>query len=322
MDGHNNIRKKSLKRSSSAANKKRRSSQNNEDDEIDRMIICNGGLLRYTRPFQIGFYSPGTEPDRIPYHLYLLVKEAVDLMNKTSSFDHLTRVEKKIRFFCDFFYSHLPLGWKYDRDNATFLIAGCDTFFAKAGPKYNISGYAPLGYPLKIQYDCKTKLATDLVFEIMSLVHSRKTPAPESFIKWDETVMSFYCKLCSCFGIDYQHLEAASEDDVILMNMGKTRAKNNLLLLDAKATSSANKRGIEKISSNKDSYMFQHMRKLGSSDEAFELSKKNIRQILQIVRSQRLPPQTTFTEWNEYQISFYCKMCSCFGIDYQHLEAA
>ncbi|KAJ0843527.1 hypothetical protein HanRHA438_Chr15g0692271 [Helianthus annuus] len=88
--------------------------------------------MRYTRPFEIGFYSPGTAPDRIPYHLYLLVKEAVDL--KKSSLD-LTRVEKKVTFFCDFFHSHLPLGWKYDRDNATSLIAGCDAFYAKGGPK-------------------------------------------------------------------------------------------------------------------------------------------------------------------------------------------
>ncbi|KAI3800989.1 hypothetical protein L1987_29089 [Smallanthus sonchifolius] len=71
-----------------------------------------------------------------------------------------------------------------------------------------------------------------------------------------------------------------------------------------------------------ENYMFKHMRKLSSSDEAFELSRKEIRDILSIIRSRRLPPQTTFTRWNEYQISFYCKMCSCFGLDYQHLEAA
>ncbi|MFS8015462.1 hypothetical protein Hanom_Chr15g01356741 [Helianthus anomalus] len=51
--------------------------------------------MRYTRPFEIGFYSPGTAPDRIPYHLYMLVKEAVDLMKSTLD---LTRVEKKVRF--------------------------------------------------------------------------------------------------------------------------------------------------------------------------------------------------------------------------------
>lgn len=52
--------------------------------------------------------------------------------------------------------------------------------------------------------------------DVMNVIHSRKTP---TFWGMSCNEISFYCKLCSCFGIEYHSLEAASDDDVILMNM-------------------------------------------------------------------------------------------------------
>ncbi|KAI7730171.1 hypothetical protein M8C21_001459 [Ambrosia artemisiifolia] len=68
-------------------------------------------------PIEFGSYNPGTSPDRVPYHLYLLLKEAVDIMmrpnwkNNANDLIDLTRVEDKIRFFCHYFQSHLPTCW-------------------------------------------------------------------------------------------------------------------------------------------------------------------------------------------------------------------
>ncbi|XP_076894233.1 uncharacterized protein LOC143546454 [Bidens hawaiensis] len=181
-----------------------------------------GKPIRFTRPFKIGVYLPGTKPRRIPYHLYLLIKETVYLMERGLD---TSLVDKKIRFR-DFFYSHLPPGWNYNRKNAASLIAGYDTSL----PKYDVSGFSPFRYPVHNEFDIETGLSVNLVYEFMSLVHSRKTPTPEEFMHWDEVFLSFYCKLCSCFGIDYQNLEAASEDDVILMNMG-TRSRSTMAFL-------------------------------------------------------------------------------------------
>ncbi|KAM0005691.1 hypothetical protein Hdeb2414_s0203g00831251 [Helianthus debilis subsp. tardiflorus] len=75
-------------------------------------------LAIHTGPFEFGSYSSGKTPDYIPYHLYLLVKEAVDIMNRsewhknTNDLIDLTRVEAKIRFFCTYFHSHLPTDWE------------------------------------------------------------------------------------------------------------------------------------------------------------------------------------------------------------------
>ncbi|KAJ0864395.1 hypothetical protein HanPSC8_Chr12g0541491 [Helianthus annuus] len=235
----------------------------------DRQLI--GRRTRFTRPFKIGFYAPGTEPRRIPYHLYLLIKESVHLMQRGLD---SALVDKKISFFCNFFYSHLPLGWKYDKENAASLIADYDTSL----PKYDISGYTYLTYPYVNEFDDDAQLSISTVFELMRTIYSRITPTPKKFMQWCGNWMSFYCKLCSCFGIDYLHLEAASKDDVVLM----TR----------------------------------------SNDEAFVLSKKEINKILCfVICSPRLPPQTTLTRWNEYQISFYSKMCSYFRVDYTRLAA-
>ncbi|KAJ0495259.1 hypothetical protein HanIR_Chr12g0606901 [Helianthus annuus] len=165
---------------------------------------------RFTRPFKIGFYAPGTEPRRIPYHLYLLIKESVHLMQRGLD---SALVDKKISFFCDFFYSHLPVGWKYDKENAASLIADYDTSL----PKYDISGYTYLTYPYVNEFDDDARLSISMVFELMRTIYSRITPTPKKFMEWSGSWMSFYCKLCSCFGIDYLHLEAASKDDVVLM---------------------------------------------------------------------------------------------------------
>ncbi|MFS7933123.1 hypothetical protein Hanom_Chr04g00376091 [Helianthus anomalus] len=52
---------------------------------------------------------------------------------------------------------------------------------------------------------------------VMCIIHSRKTPTVWEMSRQE---VLFYCKVCSCFGIDYHRLEAASKDDVCLMNVG------------------------------------------------------------------------------------------------------
>ncbi|KAJ0590633.1 hypothetical protein HanIR_Chr04g0199671 [Helianthus annuus] len=44
--------------------------------------------------------------------------------------------------------------------------------------------------------------------EIIDIIRSRKTPTPKTYRQWDEYARSFYLKMCTCFGVDYQHLEA------------------------------------------------------------------------------------------------------------------
>ncbi|MFS7932522.1 hypothetical protein Hanom_Chr04g00368831 [Helianthus anomalus] len=55
------------------------------------------------------------------------------------------------------------------------------------------------------------------MISIMWIIHSRETPNI-----WEMTPedISFYCRICSCFGINYHRLEAGSEDDVRLINVG------------------------------------------------------------------------------------------------------
>ncbi|KAJ0495402.1 hypothetical protein HanOQP8_Chr12g0463501 [Helianthus annuus] len=274
----------------------------------NRELICR--RRRFTKPFKIGFYAPGTEPRRIPYHLYLLIKESVHLMQRGLD---SALVDKKISFFCDFFYSHLPVGWKYDKENAASLIADYDTSL----PKYDISGYTYLTYPYVNEFDDDARLSISTVFELMRTIYSRITPTPKKFMQWDEGMMSFYCKLCSCFGIDYLHLEAASKDDVVLMTRSnKCVDKISLLAIPYFEW-------VDKIPSNKRNPVFKHKTKLSSNDEAFVLSIFEIYKILSfVICSPRLPPQTTLTRWNEYQISFYSKMCSYFRVDFKRLAAA
>ncbi|KAD2392820.1 hypothetical protein E3N88_39797 [Mikania micrantha] len=190
----NHMHKKSCNRGSSALKLDERSYVKN--------LISSpnpGGRRWHSSPLQIGCYSPGTEPDHIPYHLYLLVKEAVDIMKRSEWNENFNDL---------------------DRLKASSLIAGYDTIFAKDGPRYNMSGYTPLGDQVEHPFDVKTQVSTGSIVKLMSIVHSRKTPAPETFMEWSSPRILFYCKLCSCFGIDYQNLESASEDDVCLMNMG------------------------------------------------------------------------------------------------------
>ncbi|KAL8235636.1 hypothetical protein R6Q59_016717 [Mikania micrantha] len=123
-----------------------------------------------TGPFEFGSYSSGTTPDRIPYHLYMLVKEAVDIMkrhNNTSDVIDLITVEKKITFFCTYFYSHLPTGWNYNRDIASSLIASYDT---TVNPRYLMAGYTPIEGPLNtLNYDEETKLSLVEMVEKLTL---------------------------------------------------------------------------------------------------------------------------------------------------------
>ncbi|KAJ0598424.1 hypothetical protein HanRHA438_Chr04g0195641 [Helianthus annuus] len=177
-----------------------------------------------TGPFEFGSYSSGKAPDYIPYHLYRLVKEAVDIMkrsdwrNNTNDLIDLTRVEVKICFFCNYFHSHLPTDWKYRRDKANSVVAGYDT---TRQPRYDMAGYTPIGERDEDGLDEDSSLSPKELMDVMSIIHSRKTP---TFWKMGIQEIIFYCKLCSCFGIDYHCLEAASEEDVCLMNMGEETA--------------------------------------------------------------------------------------------------
>ncbi|KAJ0676784.1 hypothetical protein HanOQP8_Chr12g0429861 [Helianthus annuus] len=63
------------------------------------------------------------------------------------------------------------------------------------------------------------------------------------------------------------------------------------------------------------------MKKLSSNDEAFRLSWKRLSEIIDTIRSRKTPTPETYRQWDEYARSFYLKMCTCFGVDYQHLEA-
>ncbi|MFS7903007.1 hypothetical protein Hanom_Chr01g00018581 [Helianthus anomalus] len=58
------------------------------------------------------------------------------------------------------------------------------------------------------------------------------------------------------------------------------------------------------------------MKKLRSNDEAFRLSWKTLSEIIDFIRSRKI-----YRQWDEHARSFYLKMCTCFGVDYQHLEA-
>ncbi|KAJ0797983.1 hypothetical protein HanPI659440_Chr04g0179921 [Helianthus annuus] len=174
-------------------------------------------------PFKFGSYPRGSEPDRIPYHLFLLVKEADDIMrsrNNPSDVTQLALVEKKIHFFCKYFHCHLPCGWEYNRDNASDVVACYDPTRV---PRYNMAGYTPIsisslgGWGPTSEYDEQTLLSRHEMIVVMCIIHSRKTP---TVWKMGRQLVLFYCKVCSCFGIDYQRLEAASEDDVCLMNVG------------------------------------------------------------------------------------------------------
>ncbi|MFS7932840.1 hypothetical protein Hanom_Chr04g00372631 [Helianthus anomalus] len=168
-------------------------------------------------PFKFGYYSPGTAPNRIPHRLYLLVKEVVDIMKTHNDPKKaLAMVERKIHFFCNYFHSHLPYhGWEYRRDNASTIV---NRYRLKRGPEYNMAGYIPFSLQdlkvWKYEFDPDTNLARRDMINVMSIIHSRKTPA---IWKLGAASIIFYCKICSCFGIDYRRLEGASEDDVCLM---------------------------------------------------------------------------------------------------------
>ncbi|KAL9997940.1 hypothetical protein Hdeb2414_s0591g00920561 [Helianthus debilis subsp. tardiflorus] len=187
------------------------------DQELTRVI--GFARPRLLGPFKFGEYTERTQPRCIPYHLYLLLKQAVAIMKSSpTKTTKLKMVEKKIRFFCNYFHSHLPLGWKYKRGRASKEVESYDP---TRKPRYDMSGYTPISSftcaYVEHEYDEQTRLSRQSMIATMWTIHSRQTPnlwemAPEE--------ISFYCKICSCFGIDYHRLEAASEDDVCLMNVG------------------------------------------------------------------------------------------------------
>ncbi|KAM0072690.1 hypothetical protein Hdeb2414_s0001g00039171 [Helianthus debilis subsp. tardiflorus] len=86
-----------------------------------------------------------------------------------------------------------------------------------------MAGYTPIsisslgGRSLVSEYVEQTLLSRHAMIVVMCVIHSRKTP---TVWKMGRRMVLFYCKVCSCFGIDYHRLEAASEDDVCLMNVG------------------------------------------------------------------------------------------------------
>ncbi|MFS7959714.1 hypothetical protein Hanom_Chr08g00694311 [Helianthus anomalus] len=169
-------------------------------------------------PFDFGSYSSGNEPKSIPYHLYLLVKEAVDIMKpfEGCSIDvtKLTLVEEKIWFFCRYFHCHLPTGWEYDRDTARDVVASYDHTHTH---RYDMAGYTPItsfeGPLVDDEFDAETELSRNELICVMSVIHSRKTPA---YWEMSPGYALFYCKLCSCFGIDYDCLEVALEVDLLI----------------------------------------------------------------------------------------------------------
>ncbi|XP_022032973.1 uncharacterized protein LOC110934088 [Helianthus annuus] len=187
------------------------------DDVLTRVI--GFARPRLLGPFKFGEYTERTQPRCIPYHLYLLLKQAVAIMKSSpTKTTKLKMVEKKIRFFCNYFHSHLPLGWKYKRGRASKEVESYDP---TRKPRYDMSGYTPIssftGAHVEHEYDEQTRLSRQSMIATMWTIHSRQTPnlwemAPQE--------ISFYCKICSCFGIDYHRLEAASQDDVCLMNVG------------------------------------------------------------------------------------------------------
>uniref|UniRef100_A0A251V1Z4 Uncharacterized protein n=2 Tax=Helianthus annuus TaxID=4232 RepID=A0A251V1Z4_HELAN len=186
---------------------------------VDRIEVRRG--VRW--PFKFGSYPPWREPDRIPYHLFLLVKEADDIMRSRNNPNDVTKlalVEKKIHFFCKYFYCHLPRRWEYNRDDASDVVACYDL---TRDPIYNMAGYTPIsisslgGWDPMLEYDEETGLSRHEMITVLCIIHSRKTP---TVWKMTRQEVLFYCKVCSCFGIDYHRLEAASEDDVCLMNVG------------------------------------------------------------------------------------------------------
>lgn len=82
-----------------------------------------------------------------------------------------------------------------------------------------MADYIPIGDRVdNVGFDEDSNLTPREMADVMSVIHSRKTP---SFWNMSWIKIQFYCKICSCFGIDYQRLEAACEYDVCLMNVGR-----------------------------------------------------------------------------------------------------
>ncbi|MFS8033883.1 hypothetical protein Hanom_Chr17g01574761 [Helianthus anomalus] len=143
------------------------------------------------------------------------ILEVVEIMKTQNDPKALAKVKCKIYFICNYFHSHLPYhGWKYSRDNASTIV---NRYRLKREPKYNMAGYIPFSFKdlkvCKYEFDLDTNLARQDMIKVMSIIHSRKTP---TFLKLGAATITFYCKICSCFGIDYSRLEGASKDDVLI----------------------------------------------------------------------------------------------------------
>ncbi|XP_076907218.1 uncharacterized protein LOC143563604 isoform X2 [Bidens hawaiensis] len=81
-------------------------------------------------------------PLPIPLDLYEFVKEAIEVMKRpnwrtdTRSYIELGSAEYKIGVLSRCFRTRLPPGWKYERENASSLIAGRDKVFTENGIRY------------------------------------------------------------------------------------------------------------------------------------------------------------------------------------------
>ncbi|KAF5777473.1 hypothetical protein HanXRQr2_Chr12g0536061 [Helianthus annuus] len=80
-----------------------------------------------------------TPSDEIPLPVYTKVKKAVDIMSgpkeASSYLDDLERAEYGIRVATKVYRCFLPLGWKYDRESASFFITGYDKIYTRKDGK-------------------------------------------------------------------------------------------------------------------------------------------------------------------------------------------
>ncbi|KAF5811773.1 hypothetical protein HanRHA438_Chr04g0195111 [Helianthus annuus] len=136
-------------------------------------------------------------------------------MSNTNDEKDLKMIEEKICFFMTYFHSHVPSSFRYKWPMASYDV---DSYHSTREPRYEVGGYTlyRFGPLLMWGWDPRTRLTPQWMVDIMNIIHSRKTP---SFWGMSSEEISFYCKLCSCFRIEDDRLEGASEDDVCLMNM-------------------------------------------------------------------------------------------------------
>ncbi|MFS7932809.1 hypothetical protein Hanom_Chr04g00372291 [Helianthus anomalus] len=144
--------------------------------------------------------------------------------------------------------------------------------------------------------------------KIIAMIRSRKTPTPKTYTRWGEYAISFYLKMCTCFGVDYQHLEATN-------SRGNKSLSPETSLKEHEEHMGCS--GVNQLLTTNMSYE-ERVYQTGLDDNT-SLSPKELMDVMSIIHSRKTP---TFWEMCWQEIIFYCKLCSCFGIDYHCLEAA